>query len=226
MKILFLSDLHLGSPLFDSESESIIMALLDGNYDKIFIVGDTIDSWEEKLTTIRLSYVNLFAKLNNLDNVIIIKGNHDPSLSELQNFFPFKEVTDDYVIYDSNKSMIIMHGDEFDNLVRKYSWFAKIIFPIHWFFERFGLNLKGFFRTTLYSISAKRQKKYYNDLVLDMEKGLVNKYKELYDCIVVGHTHFPKKVTGDNFVYVNCGDWIHNKSYVEYEGGKFRLTEL
>lgn len=226
MKILFLSDLHLGSPLFSNESKSIIMALLDKEYDKIFLVGDIIDCWEEDLTTIGLSYFKLFAKLNKLDNVVVLKGNHDPSLADLQNFFPFKEVVTEYELYDGEKSMIIVHGDEFDSLVRKYSWIAKIIFPIHWFFERFGINLKGYFREKLYSIAAKKNDSYYEDLVLDMETKLVGKYKDLFDCIIVGHTHFPKKVEGDDFIYVNCGDWVHNKSYVEYIDGKFRLTEL
>lgn len=226
MKVLFLSDLHLGSPLFESDSRNTISVLLDNDYDRVFIVGDIIDAWEDDLTDIGLKYKDLIEKINNLENVVIIQGNHDPSLAALQNFFPAKEVVMEYEFHDGEKSMIIVHGDEFDKLVIKYSWAAKILFPIHWLFERVGLNLKGFFRTLFYSLSAKRDKDYYNDLVLDVEIELVKKYKDFFDCIIVGHSHFPKKVEGDGFIYVNCGDWTYNKSYVEYENGEFRLIEL
>ena len=45
MKILFISDIHLGSALF--KSSAVIMKLLsDDSYGKIVIIGDIIDTWE------------------------------------------------------------------------------------------------------------------------------------------------------------------------------------
>ncbi len=43
MKILFLSDLHLGSPLFRRKAE--ILNILKDEYDKIIVVGDLLDVW-------------------------------------------------------------------------------------------------------------------------------------------------------------------------------------
>ena len=221
MKILFLSDLHLGSPLFESENE--ILSLLEGEYDKIFLVGDIIDIWESNLVCIVCDNQNLLKKINTLNNVVIIKGNHDPDIVGLESVFYKKYISDSFELNMDGKSVLIIHGDEFDWLVTRYSWLAKLLFPIHWFLERFGVNLKGWFRDLFCSISSKRDKKYYNELILEMEKELFNKYKNIYDCIVVGHTHLPKIIQEDGFTYVNCGDWVHNRTYVIYEDGQFKL---
>ena len=221
MRILFLSDLHLGSPLFKSENK--ILSLLEEEYDKIILVGDIIDIWENDLVSIVCDNQNLLKKINTLNNVIIIKGNHDPSITALESVFYQKDVNDRFMLKVDNKSILVIHGDEFDCLVTKYSWLAKLLFPVHWLFERLGVNLKGWFRDLYCSISSKRDKKYYNALVLDMERELFNKYKGLYDCVVVGHTHLPKIIQEDGFTYVNCGDWVHNKVYVIYEDGQFIL---
>jgi len=221
MRILFLSDLHLGSPLFESEDK--VLSLLEEEYDKIILVGDIIDIWESGLLSIIADNQILLKKINELENVIVIKGNHDPNIPTLESVFYGKYVNDMYSFKVDGKLILVIHGDEFDWLVTKHSWLAKLLFPIHWILERFGINLKGWFRDLFCSISSKRDKKYYNELVLDMEKELFNKYKGFYDCIVVGHTHLPKIIEENNFIYVNCGDWVHNKTYIVYENGKFIL---
>ena len=224
MKLLFLSDLHLGSPLFESEAE--IINLLSKDYDQIYIIGDLLDVWEDDLASVVSDNMSIINRIHTLDNVIIIKGNHDPSLVELEGVFPKKNVYYQHELGIGDKKCIVAHGDEFDDLIRKYSWLAKFSWPINWLFERVGINLKGFFRKLFYSVSAKRKKKYYNDLVLNMEEKFVDCYKDEYDYMIVGHTHFPKITKGNDFTYINSGDWIHNKSYVEFVDGEFKLTEL
>ena len=64
----------------------------------------------------------------------------------------------------------------------------------------------------------KKQEKYYNDLVLDIEKESVRDYSEKgYKNVVLGHTHLPKLVNDYyNIIYMNSGDWTHNKTYAKY----------
>ncbi len=33
----------------------------------------------------------------------------------------------------------------------------------------------------------------------------------------MGHTHFPKTYSKDGCGYINCGDMIHNYTYVEFD---------
>jgi UDP-2,3-diacylglucosamine pyrophosphatase LpxH len=221
-KFLFISDLHLGSPLFRSEDQ--VFFLLNGNYDKIFIVGDIIDTWEEDVEYIVSKHSKLIDTINKLNNVIIIKGNHDPSLQSLESIFPGKQVLMEYEFYTGDEIGIIIHGDEFDIMVTKYSWISKILSPIHWVLERVGINIKAFFRELFYSIANKRNKSYYKDLVFDIEQSLVEKYGHKYKYVIVGHTHLPKIETINGCIYVNCGDLVHNKTYVIYEDGNFKLV--
>ena len=51
-------------------------------------------------------------------------------------------------------------------------------------------------------------------------------YKYKYDYIIIGHTHLPKLIVEDDYIYINCGDWVHNKTYAIYEDGDFRLVEV
>jgi UDP-2,3-diacylglucosamine pyrophosphatase LpxH len=225
MKLLFLSDFHLGSPLFESNND--VMSLLDRDYDMIFLIGDTIDTWEDNVWDIVNDNRVLIDKLNSIANLIVIKGNHDPDMNILKTIFPEKTVASEFSLSIDGRLCIVVHGDEFDELVYKYSWVAKLLHPIQWICERiFKINLKGYFRELFHSIAAKRDKKYYNDLVMDVEENLVEAYKKDYQCIVIGHTHLPKLIKRDDFIYANCGDWVYNKTYVTYENGKFGLIDL
>jgi UDP-2,3-diacylglucosamine hydrolase len=223
MKILFLSDLHLGSALF--ESDAVIISLLNKEYDKIFLVGDTIDVWEDIVGNVIINHVDLLNKINELDNVYVVQGNHDPSINRLKGVFPNAKIEERFIVKVNNKVMLVTHGDDFDYLVTKYCWLTKILFPFHWLGEFFGLNIKDWFKRFRYSLSSKKDKDYYTDLVLEMEQKLVNNYKSVYDYIVVGHTHLPKIVETEECTYVNCGDWIESKTYVIQEDEKFTLME-
>jgi len=220
MKILFLSDLHLGSPLFDHPKR--VASLLHDNYDIVFIVGDIIDEWEMPIHSIVSEYIELISILNSLSNLVIIRGNHDPNIDKLQEIFPNAEVVKDYEIFVDNERIKIIHGHEFDDLILKYYWVAKLFFPFQWISERLGYNIKGKIRDLLHSIAMKKQDAQYNDLVLEIEKRAVDEYYGEYTSVVMGHTHLPKLVIGD-FTYVNVGDWTDHSTYVLFEGSKFTL---
>lgn len=221
-KFLFISDLHLGSPLFECENE--VISVLSGEYSMVFIVGDIIDTWEESVEHIVSKYSKLIDKINELENIMIIKGNHDPSLQSLETIFPGKYVVTKCEFHSGENSGIVIHGDEFDIMVTKYSWITKVLAPIHWALERIGINLKAFFRELFFSIANKRNKSYYKDLVFDIEHSLVEKYGHKYKYVIVGHTHLPKIENINGCMYVNCGDLIHNKTYAIYEDNKFILV--
>ena len=127
-----------------------------------------------------------------------------------------------------DEDILIVHGDQFDDLVIKYSWFAKLIFIPNWLCERlFHWNLKASFREFFYSIANKRDKPYYSKLVGDIENEAKKYYENKCRYLVMGHTHTPKRVDIDNFSYINCGDIIHNKVCLEFdENKKFKFIEV
>lgn len=221
MKLLFISDLHLGSPLFRFKNK--VIRLLDDKYDRVFILGDLLDIWEDSLESIVRDNRKIINRINELDNVVIVKGNHDPSIFDLNSVFPNAMICSAYRYSVGDKILVMVHGDECDDLIAKYSWLARALFPIHWVCERFGINLKGFFRELFHSVAMKVNKQYYNDLVSGIEKELVSRYADGCDYLIVGHTHLPKIVKKGNVIYINCGDWTWNQSFAVYENNAFRL---
>jgi len=226
MKTLAISDIHLGSPLVDKKLE--IMNLIKSNkYDTIVLNGDIFDIWEKPFNKIlldNLDFVKLLHRVSKEKTVYFIVGNHDPYIIEIENLFPDMKVLRELKIDD----ILIIHGHEFDNLVTKYSWFAKLLFVPNWISERlFHINMKAWFRELFYSIANKKGKKYYSELVGDVEREAIKHYKNRCRYLIMGHTHNPKRVDGDNFSYINCGDIIHNKVCLEFdENKKFKFIEV
>ena len=143
---LILSDLHLGSPLF-TKSKEVIDLLKFEQYDEIIINGDTIDTWENDWVTIVADNNQLIKLLNSLNTkVTIIHGNHDPKIAILQSVFSNCNVVNKYVLEIGDKLAIVVHGDEFDNIIRNYLWISRLTYYIHWLFERFGINIKSIVR--------------------------------------------------------------------------------
>lgn len=220
MKILFLSDLHLGSPLSDCDRE-IINLINNPKYDLIYLVGDIIDEWEDSVENIVESHRDLMDTIKNSPNrVKIVVGNHDPDIVRMSSIFDVNSVADKFVIDD----IMVIHGHQFDYKIKDYLWFYHLVFPIHWVLERLGINFKGFFAELFHSIAAKRDKKYYDDLVLDIEKEAVRKYND-FRAIVMGHTHLAK-ITDGQTIYINCGSMTYQKTYVDYDGETFFLRGI
>lgn len=227
MKTLVISDIHFGSPLLDKKIE--IMDLMKSDeYDTIVLNGDIFDIWEDQFEDIILKnfdFVELMHKLSIDKTMYFIMGNHDPYISEIKKMFPDILVLNELLI---DEDILIVHGDQFDNLVTKYSWFAKLAFIPNWLCQRiFHYNLKASFRELFYSISNKKDKPYYNKLVTNIEKEAVEYYKDKCKYLIMGHTHTPKIVEEKECIYINCGDMIHNKVCLEYDEEKnFKFIEV
>jgi len=226
MKTLVISDIHLGSPLVDRKLELMNLMKLN-KYDTIVLNGDIFDIWEKSFNKIlieNLDFVKLLHRLSKEKTVYFIVGNHDPYIIEIEKLFPNMKVLRELKIDD----ILIIHGHEFDDLVTKYSWFAKLLFVPNWISERlFHINMKAWFRELFYSIANKKGKKYYSELVGDIEREAREHYKNRCRYLIMGHTHNPKRVDEDNFSYINCGDIIHNKVCLEFDDNKkFKFIEV
>lgn len=215
MRYLFISDFHLGSPLFSREY-ALTRILLDG-YDKVFLVGDILDIQEAPLDAIISEYHYLISLINQLDNVIIIKGNHDPSIGDLSKVFTNAMVRDSY----TDDFGIVTHGDAFDKFLGTLLY--TVSFKAFYVFERLGINTKMMVRNAYARILSLVKNKPLDSLLFHYEINVVKHYGNCFDNIVMGHSHLPKIVDCGNCKYINCGDWIHNKTYVEYVDGEFKL---
>ena len=221
MKFLFLSDIHLGSPLFQEHDK--LEEVLNSNFEHLYLLGDILDVQERDLNKIIKRNKNIINRIKFLGSkVTIIKGNHDPELSEIQSLFPKAKVLEE----SQFEKFKLIHGHEFGLPVLKYSFLVKLLFKLHWFFERIGINLQAIFRTLYISISSIINGEDYEDIILDVEKSIIDKYSGKYSGVICGHTHMPKQIEHGGFLYINCGDWIHNNTYLQLDDSGFRIINI
>jgi UDP-2,3-diacylglucosamine pyrophosphatase LpxH len=219
---LYISDLHVGSPLF-IHSRLVEQLLASNKYEKIYLLGDILDVWEGKLPALikrNTSLVKTLRAVSNEKEVNMVVGNHDPSIEELNMIFPQMKIEKSLEVGNT----AILHGHIFDELITQFSWLARGMFYIQKKFERLGIDPSAFFRELYHSVAAKRQEKYYSDLVLAIEKEAVETHRK-FKYVFMGHTHMPK-ISRGRTTYVNTGDWTHNYTYVERTGDNIRLLDM
>jgi len=229
---LFLSDLHLGSPLFNF-NDQICNLLKQTFYERIFLLGDIIDTWENPLYFTQCRHYDIFNLLSELkDRLFFIRGNHDPKIYILRELFKEANIYESYDMrLPDGRRVYMIHGEEFDNLWLEYASIAKALYGIQWILERLNINLKAFYSTLRCSLSSKYRKSYWNELVSAIEMKAVSTYKKDYDALVMGHTHVGKVIHihdyDKGFTYVNPGSVEKRRAtYIEYYDKKFRLRHF
>ena len=225
MKIeaLFISDVHLGAR--GVESEKLLEVLKMYNPEHLFLVGDIIDGW---LLTKRFywtqSYTNVIRKIlsysKNGTKVIYITGNHDEFLRE----FPFLELGNIEIHNEYEyKGTWITHGDLYDGVV-KLKWLGML--------GSIGYDSAIYIDRKLKSLGVKRSlSKFLKDRVKEsvkfitsFETHLVFQAKRRYcHTVICGHIHTPEDKMVDGVRYLNCGDWIENKSYITLKDGQYEV---
>lgn len=220
MSYLFISDLHLGSPLFKCEKQ--LTELINTIYfEKIFLVGDIIDVWEDSIENVQKKHRTLFKILNSVNELIVIRGNHDPEINELKNVFPKAKVVNFY----EDDNFVVIHSHQQDLLYQRLYFLIKLTYPFIWCMERLGFKkilpwLQRYFMSS--NMHQKRDEK-FRKRTQDIEQRTIegNMSKEKY--IIAGHTHVPKKIETDEFSYYNCGDLVNNQTFIIYDKGIFSL---
>ena len=238
-KIYFASDFHLGNTNLKESHlrEKKIVTWLDSiktDAKSIYLVGDIFDFWFEYSKVVPKGFTRLFGKLAELCDegidINLIVGNHDMWTKEyFDQEIGLKTYSDRITIEESNKKILICHGDGLGN--KNYSYkFLKQIFRssiCRWLFSRIHPNL-GISLAHLWSKASRNKNS--GDQIINHDH-LLNYCKELQknqpiDFYVFGHMHSPIEINIDkNSKYFNTGDWITNFSYLIFHEGKMEIKK-
>lgn len=212
------SDLHLGGGLTRSDDVSAFLDTLQVG-DELTLNGDTWDG------TARVLFSDAeMAILNKLDSLRsngilkkIVRGNHDPHPEKWASLLDVSpgDIVDSFVIEDSGKKFLVLHGHQFDplcvtpNTVQTWAitmerWIAYANVSLaRWIkaHNQADRNLAGLVRVG----------------ALSQARG--------YDGVTCGHTHLPDEVTVLGTRYVNSGSWVENltPNYVTIDNGVMTL---
>ena len=225
MKIdaLFISDVHLGAR--GVESEKLLEVLKKYEPEYLFLVGDIIDGWLlKKRFYWKQSYTNVIRKIlsysKNGTKVIYITGNHDEFLRQ----FPFLELGNIEIHNEYEfRGTFITHGDLYDGVV-KLKWLGilgSVGYDMAIYIDR---KLKSFgFKRSL-SKFLKDKVKEAVKFITSFEEQLVYQSKLRYcHTVICGHIHTPEDKMVDGVRYLNCGDWIENKTYITLKDGIYKV---
>ena len=238
-KIYFASDFHLGNTNLNESHirEKKIVAWLDSiktDAKSIYLVGDIFDFWFEYSKVVPKGFTRLFGKLAELCDegidINLIVGNHDMWTKEyFDQEIGLKTYSDSIIIEESNKKILVCHGDGLGNKNYRYK-FLKQIFRssiCRWLFSRIHPNL-GISLAHLWSKASRNKNS--GDQIINHDH-LLNYCTELQnnqpiDFYVFGHMHSPIEIDVDkNSKYFNTGDWITNFSYLIFHEGKMEIKK-
>jgi UDP-2,3-diacylglucosamine pyrophosphatase LpxH len=236
---VFISDTHLGTR--GCRSDFLADFLRRTSCQNLFLVGDIIDGWR-----LRKSWYwdehhddvlrQILRQARSGTRVTYIPGNHD------EMFRPWLQANVDISgvrlrkeaehITADGKRLLIIHGDEFDNVVR----YAKFLALLGDWAYATALVINRWFNTVrrrlglpYWSLSAwlKRQVKEAVKAVDRFESALAAEARRRgFDGVVCGHIHHAEMREVDGIMYMNDGDWVEScTALVEHHDGRMELID-
>jgi UDP-2,3-diacylglucosamine pyrophosphatase LpxH len=236
---VFISDTHLGTR--GCRSDFLADFLRRTSCQHLFLVGDIIDGWR-----LRKSWYwddhhddvlrQILRQARGGTEVTYIPGNHDemfrawlPLGLEIAGIRLRREAVHTTA---AGKRLLVMHGDEFDSVVR----YAKFLALLGDWAYTFALTFNRWFNAVrrrlgypYWSLSAwlKRQVKEAVKAIDRFESALASEARRRgFDGVVCGHIHHAEMREVHGVMYLNDGDWVEScTALVEHHDGRLELID-
>jgi len=234
-RTIFLSDFHLGTR--GCQAELILDFLRHNDADTFYLVGDIIDGWRMRASFYWPQAHNdviqkLLRKVRRGARMVFVPGNHDEFARQFigLSFGGVEIVRNAKIETADGRRFLVMHGDEFDVVVRHSRWLA--------FFGDWAYDLALFINTyfnmvrrglgfSYWSFSAWAKLKVKNavNFIGSFERALADEARRRgADGVICGHIHHPIIRDLDGVTYVNTGDFVESCSYVvEHHDGRLEV---
>lgn len=220
-RAVFISDVHLGTR--SAQAPMLLDFLKHHDAETIYLVGDIVDFWRVKRGPVWPQSHNavlqkLLRKARKGTRVVFIPGNHDEGLRDYcgMQFGGIEIERQAEHITADGKRYVVMHGDEYDVVVRYARWLA-FLGDRGYEFALWTNNPLNFIRRRLglgyWSLSAylKHRVKTAVNFIGEFEKNLADEARRRgADGIICGHIHHAASRAIDGVHYVNTGDWVES----------------
>ena len=211
-RAIFISDFHLGTPRAQAEMLLEFFRFTESEF--LYLVGDIVDNWSLKKTwywhqTHNDVIQKLLRKARKGTRVVYIPGNHDESFRDF-NAMRFGRLVvklDDIHIGVDGKRYLVMHGDEFDGVVKYARWLAYLgdsAYEAAMSLNTLVKRIRRRFGLPYWSLSAflKQKVKRAVEFLSSFETAMVREArKRRADGIVCGHVHTPEMRDIDGIAY-------------------------
>lgn len=238
-RTIFISDLHLGTR--GCRIEFLVDFLKRTSSDRLYLIGDIVDGWRLRKSwhwdaahdeVLKL----ILRKARNGTEVTYIPGNHDemfrawlPMGLEVCGIRLRGEAIHETA---DGRRLLIMHGDEFDSVVRYAKALALLgdgAYTAALVLNRWFNGVRRRLGYSYWSLSAwlKRQVKGAVKAIDRFEHALAGEARRRgLDGVVCGHIHHAEMRMVDGILYINDGDWVEScTALVEHHDGRLELLD-
>jgi len=220
-RTIYLSDIHLGTR--GCQAELLLDFLKHNESDHLYLVGDIVDGWRLKRWWYWPQSHNdvvqkVLRKARKGTHVTYVPGNHDEAARDYcgLTFGGVQVVREAIHETADGKRLLIIHGDEFDAVVRYARWLAILGDWAYAFALKLNVmmnSVRRLLRLPYWSLSAWLKYKVKNAVsyIGDFEKAVAAEAKRRgVDGVVCGHIHHAQIRTIDGVTYCNDGDWVES----------------
>lgn len=234
-RTIWISDFHLGTDRAQAEMLMDFFRRTDSDF--LYLVGDIVDNWSLKKSWCWRQIHNdviqkILRKARKGTRVTYIPGNHDENFRDFTGTrFGRISVRKDALHNGADgRCYLVMHGDEFDGVVKYAKWLAYLGDSAYE--AAMGLNtivnrIRRWFGFPYWSLSAylKFKVKKAVEFLSNFEAAMVREARRRgADGVICGHVHTPEMRMIEGIAYFNDGDWVEScTALVEHHDGKFEL---
>ncbi len=235
LRTAFISDVHLGTR--GCRADLLLEFLKCVHVETLVLIGDIVDVWslrrsvfwpQEHINVLR----TILGKAKHGTRVIYVPGNHDEIFRELAgSVFGHLEVQREYIHETADgRRLLVLHGDEFDAVVKCSPWLAALGLWIYDLLLRLNryLNLLrrklGFPYWSLASYLKHKSTNAVEHIGKFEQAAAFAARRRGMDGVVCGHIHRAAMACLDGVLYCNDGDWVEScTSLVEDLNGRLSL---
>ncbi|MFT4192278.1 MAG: UDP-2,3-diacylglucosamine diphosphatase [Comamonas sp.] len=236
VRTVWLSDVHLGTA--GCQAHALLDFLKHVECQQMYLVGDIIDGWQLKRhwhwPQAHSDVIQkLLRKVRKGTRMTFIAGNHDEFARRFLGVtLGGIEVADEAVHTTADgRRLWILHGDQFDGVIRCAKWLAHVGDVLY----EFSLRLNRYFNfcraavgLPYWSVSQffKHKVKRAVSYVGDFERAVAREARQRgMDGVVCGHIHHAEMREIDGILYANDGDWVESlTALVEHADGRLEIV--
>lgn len=234
-RAIWLSDIHLGTR--GCQADMLLDFLKHTESDVLYLVGDIVDGWRLKKSWYWPQAHNdvvqkILRRARKGAQVFMIPGNHDEAFRDYIGLqFGGVTILEDTIHTAADgKRYLVIHGDQFDAVVRYAKWLAFVGDTAYTFLLWLNTLLNKARRKLgfpYWSLSAylKHKTKKAVEFIGDYETALTDEARRRQvDGVICGHIHHAEMRDMDGVLYVNDGDWVEScTALVEHPDGRLEI---
>jgi UDP-2,3-diacylglucosamine pyrophosphatase LpxH len=236
-RTVFISDVHLGFPGCSAE---FLADFLDRvQCDTLYLVGDIIDFWYMKKRrhwpqSHSTVLHRILEKADQRTRVVFVPGNHDEAVRPFDGLLLGQVEIRDQAIHETadGRRMLVLHGDQFDQVVRCSPWLAMLGCLAYGVLLRMNVfinRVRRMLGKDYWSLAAFLKHKVKNAVqyISSFEQAVVNEaIQHGVDGVICGHSHRAEISQMGPVLYMNCGDWVEScTALMERNDGTIELMQ-